>query len=138
MGLTFKNRVIWVPGILKNIHLMMILPTPLGITKSSNFTSIPFITAYLTNHPVFFCHVFVFFFVHPFNLPQKMSFVNLLRFFVPRFLVVVSFVNFFKARYEQARARMARQLEEGTGTQPTETKRSPHMAPSEAPTGLMI
>jgi len=37
-----------------------------------------------------------------------------------------------QARYEQARARMARQLEEGTGTQPvTETKRSPHMAPSE-------
>lgn len=37
-----------------------------------------------------------------------------------------------QARYEQARARMQRQLEEGTGTQPlTETKRSPHMAPSE-------
>ncbi|CAK9029732.1 Uncharacterized protein SCF082_LOCUS18920 [Durusdinium trenchii] len=37
-----------------------------------------------------------------------------------------------QARYETARARMARQREEGTGTQPmTESKKSPHMAPSE-------
>jgi len=34
---------------------------------------------------------------------------------------------------------MARQLEEGTGTQPvTETKRSPHMAPSEVPKWMIV